>query len=79
MSSQVSITLKAYDEASKTIAEASGRIKGDLAEVEAASGRVQQKQEDVAKSSKGLVTGFSGVATAGFSCTMLTIVLRICR
>ena len=67
MSSQISITLKAYDEASKTIAEASGRIKGDLAEVEAASGRVQQKQEEVAKSSKGLVTGFSGVATAGFS------------
>ncbi len=67
MSSQIDIRIKAYDEASKTIAEASSRIKNEMAEVEAASDRVQKNQVEVTKSSRALVTGFSGVATSALS------------
>jgi len=67
VSSEIEIRLKAVDEASKTIAEASSRIKGELADVQAASGRVQKSQEEVAKSSRQLVMGFSGVATSAFA------------
>ena len=67
MSQQISITLKAYDEASKTIAEASSKINGSLDQVERGAKGVAGSQRDTQKSTKDLVTGFSGVATAGFS------------
>ena len=67
MSSQIDIRLKAYDEASKTIAEASGNIKNNMAEVEASNKRVVASQQEALKSSRDLITGFSGVATSAFS------------
>jgi len=67
MSSQIDIRLKAYDEASKTIAEASGNIKNSMTEVEAANKRVVASQQEALKSSRDLITGFSGVATSAFS------------
>jgi hypothetical protein len=67
LSSQIDIRLKAYDEASKTVAEASSNIKNEMAQVEAANKRVTASQKEVATSTRDLVTGLSGVATSAFS------------
>ena len=67
MSSQIDVRIKAYDEASKTIADASSKIKQEMGEVEATNKRVVAAQKETAKSSRDLVTGFSGVATSAFS------------
>ena len=67
MSSQINITVRAYDEASKVIAEASTNIKNDLTKVESANKRLQTSQQETMKSTRDLVTGFSGVATSAFS------------
>lgn len=67
MSSQIDVKIKAYDEASKTVAEAGKKIKKELNEVEATNKRVAAAQKETIKSSRDLVTGFSGVATSAFS------------
>ena len=67
MSQQINITLKAYDEASRTVAEASNNIKNEMAKVEEANKRVIASQKETATSTRDLITGFSGAATAGFS------------
>lgn len=61
------VNLKAIDNASRTIQEASDKIKGSLSDVENSSKRVADQQKEVEKSSKGLITGFSGAATSAFS------------
>ena len=61
------VNLKAIDNASKTIQEASDKIKSSLSDVENSSKRVVDQQKEVEKSSKGLITGFSGAATSAFS------------
>ena len=67
MSSQIDVRIKAYDEASKTIADASTKIKKEMDEVEKTNKRVAAAQKETAKSTRDLVTGFSGVATSAFS------------
>jgi len=67
MSSQIDVKIKAYDEASKTVAEAGNKIKKELKEVETTNKRVAAAQKETIKSSRDLVTGFSGVATSAFS------------
>jgi hypothetical protein len=67
MSQEISVTLKAYDEASRTVAEASSKIKSDMAQVEQANKRVVESQKQTMTSTRDLVTGFSGVATSAFS------------
>ena len=67
MSSQIDIKIKAYDEASKTIADASNKIKSDMKEVETSTKAAAAAQKETAKSSRELVTGLSGVATSAFS------------
>jgi hypothetical protein len=67
LSNQIDIRLKAYDEASKTVAEASSNIKNEMAQVEAANKRVTASQKEAATSTRDLVTGLSGVATSAFS------------
>ena len=67
MSSQIDVRIKAYDEASKTIADASSRIKQEIGEVEASNKRVVAVQKETVKSSRDLITGFSGLATSAFS------------
>ena len=67
MSSQIDVRIKAYDEASKTIADASKKIKNEMDEVEKTNKRVAAAQKETAKSTRDLVTGFSGVATSAFS------------
>jgi len=67
MSSQIDIRIKAYDEASKTVADASNKIKKEMGEVEATNKRVVAAQKETVKSSRDLITGFSGVATSAFS------------
>jgi hypothetical protein len=64
---EILMRLKAIDDASKTIQEASDKIKGSLSDVENSSKRVVDQQKEVQKSSKDLMTGFSGVATSAFS------------
>ena len=66
MSSQIDIRIKAYDEASKTVADASSKIKKEMGEVEATNKRVVAAQKETVKSSRDLITGFSGVATSAF-------------
>lgn len=67
MSSQIDVRIKAYDEASKTVAEASNKIEKELKEVENTNKQVAAAQKETTKSSRELVTGFSGVATSAFS------------
>jgi hypothetical protein len=67
MSSQIDVRIKAYDEASKTVAEAGNKIKKELKDVETTNKRVAAAQKETIKSSRDLVTGFSGVATSAFS------------
>ena len=67
MSSQIDVKIKAYDEASKTVAEASNKIEKELKDVETANKRVAAAQKETEKSNRELVTGFNGVATSAFS------------
>ena len=67
MSSQIEVRIKAIDEASKTVAQASAKIKKEMTEVEATNKRVVAAQKETTKSSRDLITGFSGVATSAFS------------
>jgi exonuclease VII small subunit len=67
VSSQIDVRIKAYDEASKTIADASTKIKKEMDDVEKTNKRVAAAQKETAKSTRDLVTGFSGVATSDFS------------
>ena len=67
MSSQIDVRIKAYDEASKTVAEASSKIKSEMKEVEKSTKAAAAAQKETVKSSRDLITGFSGVATSAFS------------
>ena len=67
MSTQVGIFIKATDEASRIVADASTKIQGDLNRVDEAGKRVQESTQRVTASSKDLVMGFSGVATSAFA------------
>ena len=79
MSSQIDVRIKAYDEASKTIADASTKIKKEMDEVEKTNKRVAAAQKETAKSTRDLVTGFSGVATQPLVCIMLLEALKMLR
>jgi hypothetical protein len=67
MSSQIEVRIKTIDEASKTVAQASSKIKKEMTEVEATNKRVVAAQKETTKSSRDLITGFSGVVTSAFS------------
>ena len=67
MSQEISVTLKAYDEASRTVAEASSKIKNEMAQVEQANKRIVESQKQTMTSTRDLITGFSGAATSAFS------------
>jgi hypothetical protein len=67
VSSQIDVRIKAYDEASKTIADAGTKIKNEMKEVEKSTKAAAAAQKETVKSSRDLITGFSGVATSAFS------------
>ncbi|MCW4045236.1 MAG: hypothetical protein NWE94_06945 [Candidatus Bathyarchaeota archaeon] len=67
MNSEINITLKANDEASKIIADAGSNITASLGKVEESGKRVSETQKQTNTSAKNLVMGFSGLATSAFS------------
>jgi hypothetical protein len=67
MSSEISITLKATDEASGVKADAGRNITESMQGVEEAGRGVAESQQEADASAIDLVMGFSGLATAGFS------------
>jgi phage-related protein len=64
---ELQIRLKAIDEASDVVSEASRNIEASLSEVERANKAVQEAQNRTNASVRDLVTGFSGLATSAFS------------
>jgi hypothetical protein len=58
------------DQASAATAEVTGKVESSLQKVENATNKVSEASKKADSSAKDLVTGFSGVATAGFSLYM---------
>jgi len=67
VSSEINITLKAQDEASRVIADAGKNITSSMGKVEESGKRVSETQKQTNASAKNLVMGFSGLATSAFS------------
>jgi phage-related protein len=64
---ELQIRLKAIDEASDVVSEASRNIESSLSEVERANKAVQEAQNRTNASVRDLVSGFSGLATSAFN------------
>ena len=67
MSQSIEIKLKAIDEASGTIANASNKINGSLDDISEAQKQVSKGAKDSEVSMKDFAVGMSGAATASFS------------
>ena len=67
MSQNIEVKLKAIDEASGTIANASSKISGSLTDVSAAQKQISEKTNASDASMKDFATGVSGAATSVFS------------
>ncbi len=67
MSQKIEIKLKAIDEASSVVANASDKISGDLEDISGAQKQVSRGTKDSEASMKSFATGLSGAATAAFS------------
>src|SRR5665648_640171 len=67
MSQSIEIKLKAIDEASGAIANASAKISGSLNDVLATQKQIVEKSKASDASMKDFATGMSGAATSAFS------------
>lgn len=67
MSQKIEIKLKAIDEASGVVANASTKINGDLEDISGAQKQVSRGTKESEASMKSFATGLSGTATAAFS------------
>jgi len=67
MSQKIEIKLKAIDEASSVVANASSKISGDLEDLAGVQKQVSRGTKESEASMKSFATGLSGAATAAFS------------
>jgi hypothetical protein len=67
MSQNIEIKLKAIDEASDVVANASNKINGNLDSISQAQNQVSKTSKDSEVSTKSFAVGLSGTATASFS------------
>jgi iron-sulfur cluster repair protein YtfE (RIC family)/NACalpha-BTF3-like transcription factor len=64
---KLEIILEALDKASSVLAEASGRITGEMNKVAEVNQRVDQAQKQTDTSARDVTVGFSGMATSAFA------------